>query len=242
MYPFEVLRPHYRRLWNAVLDRVPGLPATLTWPDDVHATWTDDEVVVKQACGWPLVTQLADIVRVVGAFEHDVDGAEDHRYRTAIVATSAGGPADFSASTAAYNSTDSLSGWVSLLAWSGRPGESLRACSIETGSHRASLESLRAGRAQFASIDAVTLEHVRRHEPELLDGLQVVGMGPLVPTLPVVVPAGVGDDLVHELRETFGSVVTDDALTTTCEALLITGFASLDLDDYQRALAHLSSA
>ena len=90
MYPFAALRPAHQRLWDAVVARAPELPATLTWPDDVHATWTDDAVVVKQTCGWPLVTRLATRVRVVGAFEHTVPGARGHRYRSTIVATRPG--------------------------------------------------------------------------------------------------------------------------------------------------------
>lgn len=236
MYSLEELRPRYQRLWDAVVERLPDLPPDLTWPEDVRATWTDDGVAVKQACGWPLVTQLVDTVRVVGAFHHDVDGAEGHRYRSVVVANEGARLGRDAASTAAYNSRDSLSGWVSLLAWSGRSATSLRSGAVRTGSHVASLEALQGGRADHASIDAVTLAHVRRHRPELTTGLHVIGWGPLVPSLPVVVPASADDAVVHGLRDMFRSVVADVALSATCEALHITGFEPLELDDYRREL------
>lgn len=239
MYPTATLRPAYERLWRAIVDRAPDLPAELTWPADVHATWADDTVVVKQTCGWPLVTDLGDRVSVIGAFEPDIAGAEGHRYRSVIVATSPAQPAEFVDATVAYNSADSLSGWVSLMAWSGRSGASLRRSGVRSGSHEASLEMLQSVRANVASIDAVTLAHVRRHRPDLLDGLHEIGQGPLVPSLPIVAPARVGDDTVDRIRTALAAVVADDAIAATCDELLIAGFVPLDLDDYRRDLAHL---
>lgn len=238
MYSLGGVRSGYQRLWDAVVSEVPSLPGTLEWPDDVHATWADDDVVVKQTCGWPLVTRLDRTVRVVGAFEHDVPGAVGHHYRSVIVANRAGGPADFAAAVPGVNAFDSLSGWVSLVAWSGRPEQSLRSRAIESGSHVATLRMLRAGDVELASIDAVTFAHVKRHSPALLTGLEVVGEGPLVPTLPVVVPAA-DHDLVGPIRSAFESAVTSELLADTCRDLRVTGFAALGIDDYRRDLAPL---
>ncbi len=243
MYAFDAIRPAYERMWGGVVARVPDLPPTLTWPDDVHTSWTEDAFVVKQACGWPLVTRLAATVRVVGAFEHDVAGAEGHRYRSVIVSNRGPSdrvtdPADVAGSTVAYNSADSLSGWISLLAWMGE------SCgpAVETGSHLASLAMLRADRASIASIDSVTLAHVRRHDPDSFAGLHVIGSGPLVPSLPVIVPASLGDDAIARLRRALGEVIDDDSLADTRRELLTTGFVPLDLDDYRRDLRHLTAA
>lgn len=241
MYSIGGVRRGYQRMWGAIARECPDLPRTLTWPDDVHATWTDDDVVVKQCCGWPLVTALGSTVRVVGAFEHDVPGSSGYRYRSVIVSTRAASPDDVSSSRMAVNSADSLSGWVSLVVWSGRPAGSLWSQAVESGSHVASLQLLREGVAELASIDAVTFEHVRRHWPVLLSGLEVVGEGPLVPSLPLVVPA---DDhaLVAPVRRAVGRVVEADALAPTLADLRITGFVPLDFEDYRRELEPLAGA
>lgn len=241
MYPFGELRAEYQLLWDGVVARCSDLPLDLSWPDDVDATWTDDRVVVKQTCGWPLVTQLETSVRVVGAFEPAVTGAVGHRYRSVIVAATAEGADDLDVATVAFNSIDSLSGWVSLLAWSGCSAAALRTAAVETGSHSASLAAVREGAADVAAIDAVTYAHVRRLHPELLTGLVEVDRGPLVPSLPVVVPANTRDDVIAELREALTTVVSDAAFAATCQVLLIDGFVPLDLADYQRDLAGLTA-
>jgi len=88
---------------------------------------------------------------------------------------------------------------------------------------------MRSGRAEVASIDAVTLAHVRRHRPGLLAGLHEIGHGPLVPSLPIVAPAAVGQELVDRVRTALTAVVADDVVAATCEELLITGFVPLGL-------------
>ena len=59
MYPFEPIRPAWDALWEAVHRSAPWTPATLRWTDDVHATWTDPNCVVGQACGWPVAALAA---------------------------------------------------------------------------------------------------------------------------------------------------------------------------------------
>ena len=235
MYSLGGVRRAYQALWDAVVREVPGLPPLLTWPDDVHASWADDAVIVKQTCGWPLVTRLDRSVGVVGAFAHDVAGAAGHRYRSVIVSKRSEAPGDVASARPAVNSFDSLSGWVSLVAWSGRPVDALRADAVESGSHVGSLQLLRDGHAEVASIDAVTFAHVERHWPVLRTGLEVVGEGPLVPSLPVVVPAA-ERDLIEPLRRAFVRIVAIEAMAPTLAALRIAGFVPLGVDDYRRDL------
>lgn len=235
MYPFVAARPAYERLWGEVAGGS-ELPGRLSWPDDPAASWIDASVVVKQTCGWPLVTRLDGAVRVVGAFVPTVPGAEAHRYRSVIVSTRRS--IDPASVTAAYNATDSLSGWVSLLAWSGRRGRSWRAAGIATGSHVASLEALQSGRADVASIDAITMAHVERERPGLVAGLHVVGHGPLVPSLPVVAPVELDDGTVDHVRSRLAEVIAADAAVRN--ALFVGGFVPLEIDDYERDLAGLS--
>lgn len=238
MYPFAAARPEYERLWASVVADETMLPRRLSWPDDPVASWLDASVVVKQTCGWPLVTRLRGAVRVVGAFVPTVPGADGYRYRSVIVSTQRS--VDPAIATAAYNSSDSLSGWVSLLTWSGRRGRSWRDVAVVTGSHVGSLEALQSGSADLASIDAVTMAHVERERPGLMAGLHVVGHGPLVPSLPVVAPAEVDDDVVDHLRSRLADVVAADAEIR--RSLFVGGFVPLELDDYRRDLARLTDS
>jgi ABC-type phosphate/phosphonate transport system substrate-binding protein len=244
MYAFPPVRPSYETLWAEIrrCSAWPAapLPAQLTWPVDVTATWLDPDYAVNQACGWPLVTSLRDAVVVVGAFHHTIPEASGARYRSTIVATRPGEPADFAAAFAAANSRDSLSGWISLLAALHGEGTPVwHEPYVFTGSHVDTLRLLRSGGADVASIDSVTLTHVRRFQPDLLDGLHVVGHGPLVPSLPIVVPAPTDQARLGALRSAIAAAVASDAppVRAALADLRIGGFSPLDATDYAPLLS-----
>ena len=232
MYPFVELRPAYEALWSAVHRRAPWLPGRLTWHDDVHRSWTSPDLVVGYTCGWPLVTRLAATVQVVGTFEFDVPGAEGSSYRSVLVAREAGPLASFAGASAAVNGPDSLSGWVSLIAAVHGAGARWTGPVTWTGAHVESVRAVQSGAADIASIDAVSWHHVRRFAPELTDGLEIVGEGPLVPCLPVVAPRRLPADAIDQLASALEHAVVDPALATEVADLRVRSFVRRTLDDY----------
>ena len=241
MYPFEGIRAAYEDLWAAVHRLAPWVPAALTWPDepdavDIHSTWTDPAYAVGLACGWPMATTLTDVVQVVGAFDYAIPEAVGHRYRTTIVATRPGALADFVEAPAAANSPDSLSGWISLnVALHGTR------CLLDhpvtfTGAHVNSLRLLQEGGAEVASVESVTLAHLRRLRPELVVGLYVVGHGPLVPSGPIITPMSTEPGQVAELRQALAAAVTDPGLREVMAELFIDGFTTIDAADYRECV------
>lgn len=222
MYPFPDWRVGYERLWDGVRARCDGLPTLARWDTDPVELWRAADLVVSQACGWPLVTELSDRVRVVGAFRYRTDTWSGDHYRSVVVARDGENP-DAQA-RAAVNGRDSLSGWVSLVSWAGRSwlGEV-----VETGAHLNSLVAVRDGAADVAAIDAVTVAYVERHRADLLDGLTVVGHGPEVPCLPIICTASTTDEELSSLRNALAA-----ATASADPVLLIDGFCPLDLDDY----------
>ena len=236
MYPFAPLTAHWQTLWTAVHQRMPGSRPELEWPDDVRQVWHDPHLALTQTCGWPLVTDLAGRVRAIGAFDPRLPGAADARYRSVVIARRPAPIETFKRSIAAVNSADSLSGWISLStavlgcasAWEGE--------TIETGAHVQSVDAVRRGLADIASIDAVTLALIRDLEPERLDGLSVVGNGPRVPCLPLVVPAATPSRVVRQWREAFAGACEDPETRTARQHLRIRGFVPLDNADYSDLL------
>jgi ABC-type phosphate/phosphonate transport system substrate-binding protein len=234
MYPFEPLRPAWDELISALHGRLPWVPAIHHWDEGVHAAWRDPTVVLTQVCGGPLVDRLHDTLRPVGAFRLGTPGADGHRYRSVLLATRPGAPADFARPgvVAAANSPDSLSGWTSLVAGlvtaAGRwPGDV-----IWTTAHAESLRALRERRADVAAIDATTLALLHRIDPGVTEGLFDIGRGPWIPSPPIAVRAGTSDARVAELRAAFADLAADPALDDVRAQLLIDGFVPLDLDDY----------
>ena len=232
MYPFEELQPWWQQLWSLIQRRLPWLPAELTWHTDLHDAWRSPEMLVDQTCGWPLVRRLADVVQVVGAFEYDVPEAEGPTYRSVLVAREPRDPSDVVGVRAAVNDDISLSGWVSLLAAVHGPGSRWEGPVVWTGAHVDSVRAVRDGRAEVASIDAVTWAHLRRLDPELVSGLHEIGHGPRVPTLPVIAGARLDADDLDALRSAIVDALADPAAGPVRERLLIRGFVPLDLAAY----------
>jgi len=242
MYPFAGLRDAWDELYFAIASDVaksyPDTPLQLDWVTDSHEGWRHPHLALSQACGWPLITDLHNNVRVLGTFEHRLDGTVSHLYRSVIVARSARMPIA-SNDRAAINSTDSLSGCISLLAafdiasdrW---PGE----VSV-TGSHVASIDAVRSGSADVASIDSLTWAYLQHLDPACLDDLVVVRRGPLVPCLPLIVGGDADEAKVATWRLAFNAAMSEPSLAWVRSLLLIEGFVPLGRADYQRALAPL---
>ncbi len=127
----------------------------------------------------------------------------------------------------AQNGPASLSGWISLLwAWGGVPENVLH-----TGGHVLSMRAVATGEAQVASIDALSFEFLAETERMTVGRLHVIGHGPLVGTLPLVM-AKASAHRRDEVRAAFAAAVADPALASTCARLRIKGFVPFGLEDY----------
>lgn len=231
-YPFEDVVWAYDKLWSATASRCAWLPSKLSRTSDPTKLWQSDEAFVSQTCGWPLVTRLAEKVRVVGAFRQTTPESASHFYRSVVLGRVDGTPFDFQGSVAAVNDLESLSGWVSLIAAIHGPQESWRGQIRESGSHAESVRMLCRGEADIASIDSVTLAHLRRIEPMAVNSLFVICCGPLVPCLPIITHRSVTDSQLNELRGALSESTRDPEIADASSALFIGGFDALDLDDY----------
>ncbi|MCU1393513.1 MAG: phosphate transporter substrate-binding protein [Ilumatobacteraceae bacterium] len=244
MYPFPALRHAWDALYASVADiaRSHGVdaPAELRWDVDPHDTWLDPDLAVGMTCGWPLVTALREQVRMVGTFSYDlpVAGPAPHVYRTVIIARNDVPLADLASARTAVNSPDSLSGHISLLAAFGHgavwPGEVLY-----TGAHVDSIQAVRNGLADVASIDGMTWAFQQRTAPETLTGLVEVGNGPFVPCLPVIVGAHATDAERDGWRHAFVEAVRERHAADALDVLMIRDFVALDDGDYDAELAWL---
>lgn len=239
MYSLGGLRGAWDALYRSVAAQVPGAPANLRWDTDPHESWLDPQMALSQTCGWPLVTVLRERVRVLGTFVHVLDGRSAYTYRSVIIAREAQPLIDLARSRAAINSEDSLSGFVSLLDAFGVPQPCWPDEVTWTGSHLASVQAVRDRDADVASIDALTWAYLQRLAPSELTGLVVVGRGPQVPCLPLIVPAATSPAMFATWRAACASAVADPQLAGARDTLLIGGFQPLDIHEYETALAPL---
>jgi ABC-type phosphate/phosphonate transport system substrate-binding protein len=229
MYPFTQLRPAYDRLWDGVRSRLSFAAPALDWELDHLTACRRDDLLLGQTCGWPLITELASTVRVVGTFDCDVNGAAGGTYCSVLVSNTDDPLDDILRRPdliVAANSSDSLSGWISLQSVAIAKGVLLE--TVEwTGSHAVSIDTLRQGRAHLAAIDAVSWAHLGG------PGLSIVGHCPRIPCLPLVTSRSSSDAVLGELRQALGVTVSDPAMAAVCSTLKVRAFLERDLADYE---------
>ena len=235
----EALWTHLREL---LADRgLKQLPLHLSWPTELPSHWLDPGLWLSQACGYPLVTQLAGRVRLVGTFCYQVPGSVGHLCRSQLVARAEDrnqSLTDFRGRTVAYNSTDSQSGYNSLRAMVAPLAEGGRffARAVASGSHRRSLEMVRDGLADIASIDCVTLAGLQAYLPDICEGLCVVGESAPYQGLPLITSMSTSDADLAALRAELDRAMRSPALAPTLRALFIHSFNAIDLTAYQVCL------
>ncbi|HEX3089593.1 MAG TPA: PhnD/SsuA/transferrin family substrate-binding protein [Ilumatobacteraceae bacterium] len=229
MYPFEHLRPAYDHFWDSVRGRLTFEAPALDWDTDPLVACRRDDLVLGQTCGWPLVTELASSVRVVGAFDCGMDETRDGTYYSVLVSSSGDQLDEILARpdlVVVANASDSLSGWISLRVATAAAGRHIDAA-VWTGSHAASIDAVRDDRAHLAAIDGVTWAHIGT------DTLHLVGRGPRIPCLPLVTSRSTTDAALAELRLALGDTVHDPAMAGVCATLKIRDFLVRDLADYE---------
>lgn len=231
------------RLWAGIAarligDGLAGVPSRPAWPGDFHAHWLEPQLLLSQACGFPLVIELGLKVRVVGTFHYDAPGCSGALQRSQIVVRTddpAKSLADLRGRCVAYNATDSNSGYNSLravvapLARHGR----FFGSGLKTGSHIESIKAVRDGRADIAAIDCVSLAEFTRYAPEVTQGVRVLMQSDRYPGLPLITAGDTDDATLAALRSALAHVVRDPALAQPLDALFITGFEPLDFADYR---------
>ena len=219
--------------WGAIsralqAEGVADVPQFLDRPATLDSHWRDPRLLLSQACGYPLVTGLSASVQVVGAFRYTAPGCSGIDYRSELVARV--GDADaiegYRGRVAAINSPDSHSGCNALrglVAPLARNG-AFFADQLVTGSHRGSLAAVQSGSADIAAIDCVSLAGFRRHDPDLVRGLRVIGWTASAPGLPLITSGTTTAADLAALREALQAACSDPALADVRAALFIGGF------------------
>lgn len=202
MFDFPELREQTDALWAVWAVELTRLgldvPSVLVRPSEVLLKhWRRPGLLVSQTCGYPYATALRNSVTTFGTFAYEIP--EEPRpgfYRSVIVARtddsrgrSIVAPGDlraFNGARVAVNATDSLSGCVSLGAALVNGGVTQVSNVVMTGAHANSLAALQRGEADVAAIDAVSFALFGDIRPGALDGVAIVGRGPVIPCLPLV--------------------------------------------------------
>lgn len=241
MYDWPEVQWAHDALWSAIAERLNArgiaAPATLDRMRPAEEVWRDPGLVLSQTCGWPYVTRLSEQVRLVGTPIHAVEGCEGPCY-SSFVATRRGENGDrlqdFVGRRFAFNSPDSLSGYVALVAMMKGEGLDENAAEwVETGSHRASLRAVAAGAADILAVDAVCWALAGQFDADAAKQLKVIAQTPLRPALPFITAGCRSDEELAEIRRAVGNALEDAQTSLARTALSLSGLVVLEESEYK---------
>ena len=232
--------------WRQLFDRF----VVLYGPDAAATALNFDHDPVKllepglwfgHTCGYPLMTRLQEQLGPFCVPLFDVPGVDGKFYCSRIIVAADSdieSIGDSRGRVVAMNNLDSNSGMnvlrhaVADMAESGQ----FFSRALISGGHLHSLQAVASGAADIAAIDSVSYQLIEDWQPSLCAGLRIVADSVKTCGLPLVMP--------HSLVEVTDTAALIGYLNQALEAcdrsvkatLHLTGFASVEMDEYRSIL------
>ena len=251
MYDLPELTGATNAWWSGLADhmRREGLidvPDMLHRPADLMAHWRSPALLFSQTCGYPLTHELRGAVQLVALPVYGCEGCTaDGFYSSVIVVPATSGIHSLNQcrnGRAVFNTPDSMSGLLAFrhavrmaVPTADEAGAFFNSLT-ESGGHRRSLEAVAAGRADVATIDAVTFALLSRNDPGLVAGVRVVGRTRQVPGLPYITAARTSEAKLQRLKAAVRHAFADPALAEARAELLLSGVQFPDPSSYDLIL------
>lgn len=252
MYDPPELRQSVDAWWSGLADAfraegIADIPHRLDRSMPTHALWSAPDLLIAQACGYPLMGEWANRLQYLVTPRYTAPGCEGPDYCSWIVV-----PADSKATCiddlrgtrCSINGRVSHSGFNALrclvapLAHNGRFFGSVSV----SGGHSESLDQLGHGQVDVAAIDCVTHALLSACRPYAIAATRIVGRTARAPGLPYVTRIAAGEDEVARLRAGLNRALADSMLASVREDLLIAGFDVLPVSSYRRMTDMASDA
>ena len=243
MYDPPEMRPAVDAWWDGVAsalraEGVPDVPDRLDRDLPFDVLWSAPDLLLAQACGFPLVGAWAGQLEYLVTPRYAAPGCEGSSYCSFIV-VAADSPArcidELRGARCSINSRISHSGFNALrahVAPLARGGAFFGSVAL-SGGHWESLNEIVRGTADVAAIDCVSYELFRRCRPETAAATRVVGRTQYAPGLPYVTRIGAAKALRDRLVAGLLRAFADPSLADVRAELLITGVEVLPVAQYR---------
>lgn len=229
MYDLPGLQDANDTLWSAIRSELGFGPTALTRDMDFWEIWQSPELLFAQTCGFPYRARLHGQVQLVATPDYGLEGCPPGYYCSVFIARKDDEPSlgNYSGRRFAYNEALSQSGWSApwhhLQAQGIAPGTL-----VESGGHALSAKAVAEGRADFASLDALTWELLKELEPDLASNLQFVERTVPTPTLPYITSQQQDVEFIRQaLQDAFGKVDQE-----VLDRLHLRGFVEIPAESY----------
>jgi len=201
MYARPELEAAHNKLWKNIRTKLAvrqiQSPELLSQQADAFSVWLDPDLVLSQTCGMPYRLRLHGKVKLVGTPDYGIQGCPPGYYRSPLVVNIENSKSDisqFSDSILAYNQTDSQSGFAAIYTHVKPLGFWFKK-TLCTGGHLESARAVADGRADIASLDAMTWQLICRYE-KFISRLKVLEWTAPTPGLPLITALKHDSDLI----------------------------------------------
>ncbi|EEB83706.1 phosphate/phosphite/phosphonate ABC transporter substrate-binding protein [Roseobacter sp. GAI101] len=203
MYQRPQLVQAHERYWTLIrkhlCDAGMDSPEALSQDAAEFDVWNHPELVLSQTCGMPYRMWLHDKVQLVGTPDFGLAGCPAGYYRSAIIVRADDARTEltaFKGAVFAYNQTFSQSGYAAPF-WHLKPEGFWFEHRLHVEQHLEAARAVATGRADIASIDAVTWRNIEKYEP-FASGLRVLDWTKPTPGLPLITALGNDADLIFD--------------------------------------------
>ncbi len=244
MYDFPEIRYATDCLWQGISRHlrshgIKQVPNSLVHDRHLSSLWSDDNLFFSQCCGYDVVYRYRDCLQVLGTPWFTAPGCCNGDYASTIVVPENStflDVTDMLGTVAVLNGAESHSGMnalFSLVAPYARNGRFFSEVKI-SGSHAASLEALKQGSADVASVDCLTYDLLRRYRPGAISGTRTLGLTYPAPAPPYVTRKDADPETVARMKTALGEAFSDPALNQAMHTLRLGDIESTEIDPYQR--------
>ena len=187
MYDREEIQEANDVFWSRIRKNLGYGPNTIARNIEHWDAWLSADLLLGHTCGFPFRAKLHNKVKLVGTPDYGLPGCPPGYYYSVLIARKNDGRQGlraFDCARFAYNDPLSQSGWAAPVKHLGDLGIQL-GIKIMSGGHRNSALYVLEGKADFAAIDAVTWEMIKRYDRWASD-LRVIGITAPTPALPLI--------------------------------------------------------
>ena len=206
MYERPQLAAAHGRYWTLIHAELAHVgiesPEQLSQAEDEFFVWQHPQLVLSQTCGMPYRTQLHTQVKLVGTPDYGLDDCPAGYYRSALIVRADDVRDDlvqYSEAIFAYNQCISQSGYAAAY-WHSKHRGFWFKNKLHTQAHLASARAVAEGRADIASLDAVTWRLAQQYE-SFAGALRVLEWTAPTPGLPLITSMALDEALIFTAVE-----------------------------------------